>query len=58
MLEAEEAAEIRVLRRQGKTIREIGRMLDVSRNTVRRADGVKLVRASSTPVSINGEGSD
>jgi transposase len=46
------------LRRQGKTIREIGRMLDVSRNTVRRADGVKLVRASSTPVSINGEGSD
>ena len=28
--------EIRVLRRQGKSIREIARMLDVSRNTVRR----------------------
>ena len=36
MLIAEEAVEIRVLRRQGKSIREIARMLDVSRNTVRR----------------------
>ena len=36
MLVAEEAVEIRVLRRQGKSIREIARMLDVSRNTVRR----------------------
>jgi transposase len=36
MLVAEEALEIRVLRRQGKSIREIARMLDVSRNTVRR----------------------
>ncbi len=36
MLEAEEAVEIRVLRRQGKSIREIARMLEVSRNTVRR----------------------
>jgi transposase len=36
MLVAEEAAEIRVLRRQGKSIREIARMLNVSRNTVRR----------------------
>ena len=36
MLVAEEAVEIRVLRRQGKNIREIARMLDVSRNTVRR----------------------
>src|SRR5277367_5891861 len=36
MLVAEEAVEIRVLRRQGKSIREIARMLDLSRNTVRR----------------------
>lgn len=36
MLVAERAAEIRVLRRQGKNIREIARLLDVSRNTVRR----------------------
>jgi transposase len=36
MLVAEEAVEIRVLRRQGKSIREIARMLKVSRNTVRR----------------------
>lgn len=31
---AEEAVEIQVLRRQGKSIREIARMLDVSRNYV------------------------
>jgi transposase len=36
MLVAEEAVEIRILKRQGKSIREIARMLDVSRNTVRR----------------------
>ena len=36
MLVAEEAVEIRVLRRQGKSIREIARTLEVSRNTVRR----------------------
>jgi transposase len=36
MLVAEEAVEIRVLRRQGKSIREIARLLGVSRNTVRR----------------------
>jgi Helix-turn-helix domain len=36
MLVAEEAVEIRVLRRQGKSIREIARLLEVSRNTVRR----------------------
>jgi hypothetical protein len=35
MLLAEEAVEIRVLRQQGKSIREIARMLEVSRNTVR-----------------------
>jgi transposase len=36
MLVAEGAVEIRVLSRQGKSIREIARMLEVSRNTVRR----------------------
>src|SRR5271155_5700492 len=36
MLVTEEVVEIRVLRRQGKSIREIARILDVSRNTVRR----------------------
>jgi transposase len=36
MLVAEEVVEIRVLSRQGKSIREIARMLNVSRNTVRR----------------------
>jgi transposase len=36
MLVMEEAVEIRVLRRQGKSIREIARTLGVSRNTVRR----------------------
>jgi transcriptional regulator with XRE-family HTH domain len=36
MLMTEEAVEIQVLRRQGKSIREIARTLDVSRNTVRR----------------------
>ena len=36
MLVMEEAVEIRVLSRQGKSIREIARTLGVSRNTVRR----------------------
>ena len=36
MLVAEEAVEIRVLRRHGKSVREIARLLDISRNTVRR----------------------
>jgi transposase len=36
MLVAEEAVEIRVLSRQGKSIRDIARLLKVSRNTVRR----------------------
>jgi transposase len=44
MLVAEEAVEIRVLRRQGKSIRAISRMLDVSRNTVRR-----YLRSSGLP---------
>jgi transposase len=36
MLVAEEAVEIRVLSRQGKSIREIARVLEVSLNSVRR----------------------
>ena len=60
MLVAEEAVEIWVLRRQGKSIRAIARMLDVSRNTVRRylrveglpRYGVKHDQASLTPTSI------
>ena len=36
MLVAEEAVEIQVLSRQGGSIREIARMLGVSRNTVPR----------------------
>jgi transposase len=60
MLMAEEVVEIWVLRRQGKSIREIARMLDVSRNTVRRylrakdycGTSVKRDRASLTPISI------
>jgi transposase len=36
MLVAEEAVEIRALSRQGKSIRDIARTLEVSRNTVRR----------------------
>jgi transcriptional regulator with XRE-family HTH domain len=36
MLVAEEAVEIRVLSKQGKSIRDIARMLKISRNTVRR----------------------
>jgi len=34
MLVAEEAVEIRVLSKQGKSIRDIARLLKVSRNTV------------------------
>jgi transposase len=36
MLVVERTAEIRVLRRQDRSIHEIARMLDVSRNIVRR----------------------
>ena len=47
MLVAEEAVEIRVLSRQGKSIRDIARLLKVSRNTVRRYYGVKDCRGTS-----------
>ena len=50
MLVAEEAVEIRVLSRQGKGVREIARMLKVSRNTVRRylrSEGLPRYRRES-----------
>ena len=48
MLAVEEAVDVRVLRRQGKSIREIARMLGVSRNTVRRylrSEGTAALRS-------------
>jgi transposase len=59
MLVAEEAVEIPALRRRGKSIGEIARMLEVSRNTMRRylrGEGlpryrVRRGRASSKPTS-------
>jgi hypothetical protein len=59
MLVAEEAVEFRVLRRQGKSIRAIARMLDVSRNTVRRylrVEGlpVRFDRTWSLPIATFG----
>jgi DNA replication protein DnaC len=64
MLVTEEAVEIRVLRRQGKSIREIARMLDVSPNSwdsafagdsVPTAAMLDRVLHHSTIVNINGE---
>ena len=56
MLVAEEAVEIRVLRRQSKSIREIARMLDVSRNTVRRylrAEGLPRYEREARPSKLD-----
>ena len=56
MLVAEEAVEIRVLRRQGKSIREIARMLDLSRNTVRRylrRDGLPRYQRDAQPSKLD-----
>ena len=56
MLVAEEAVEIRVLRRQGKSIREIARMLDVSRNTVRRylrSEGLPRYEREARPSKLD-----
>ena len=55
MLVAEEAVEIRVLRRQGKSIREIARMLEVSRNTVRgylRSEGLPHYERDAQPSKL------
>jgi transposase len=56
MLVAEEAVEIRVLRRQGKSIREIARLLDVSRNTVRRylrSEGLPRYERGAQPSKLD-----
>jgi len=52
MLVAEEAVEIRVLRRQGKSMREIAGMLDVSRNTVRR-EGLPRYELEARPSKLD-----
>jgi transposase len=56
MLVAEEAVEIRVLNRQGKGIREIARMLGVSRNTVRRylrSEGLRRYERAARPSKLD-----
>jgi transposase len=56
MLVAEEAVEIRVSSRQGKSIREIARMLEVSRNTVRRyvrGDGLPHYERERRPSKLD-----
>src|ERR1700756_2710102 len=56
MLVAEDAVEIRVLKRQGKSIREIARMLDVSRNTVRRylrSEGLPRYEREARPSKLD-----
>ena len=56
MLVAEEAVEIRVLSRQGKGIREIARMLEVSRNTVRRylrSEGLPRYQREARPIKLD-----
>jgi len=57
MLVAEEAVEIRVLSRQGKkSIREIARMLNVSRNTVRRylrSEGLPRYKCGARPGKLD-----
>ena len=56
MLVAEDAVEIRVLRRQGKGVRAIARMLEVSRNTVRRylrAEGLPRYAREARPSKLD-----
>jgi transposase len=56
MLVAEEAVEIRVLSRQGKSIREIAWTLEVSRNTVRRyvrGDGLPHYQRETRPSKLD-----
>jgi len=56
MLVAEEAVEIRVLSRQGKSIRDIARMLKVSRNTVRRyvrSEGLPRYEREARPSKLD-----
>ena len=54
MLVAEEAVEIPVSRGQGKSIRDIARMLKISRNTVRRyvrGEGLPRYERRARPAS-------
>ena len=56
MLVAEEAVEIRVLSRQGKSIRDIARLLKVSRNTVRRyvrGEGLPRYERKARPSKVD-----
>ena len=56
MLVMEEAVEIRVLKRQGKSIREIARLLELSRNTVRRylrSEGVPHYQREARPGKLD-----
>ena len=56
MLVAEEAVEIRVLKRQGKSIREIARTLGVSRNPVRRylrSEGLPRYERDARPSKLD-----
>ena len=56
MLVAEEAVEIRVLSKQGKSIRDIARLLKVSRNTVRRylrGDGLPRYERKARPSKLD-----
>jgi len=56
MLVAEEAVEIRVLSRQGKSIRETARRLNVSRNTVRRylrSEGLPRYKRGARPGKLD-----
>ena len=56
MVVAEEAMEIRVLRRQGKSICKIARMLEVSRNAVRRyVRGEGLPRSAAVGAPRDGQ---
>jgi transposase len=53
MLVAEGAVEIRVLSRQGKSIRDIARMLKVSRNTMRLKGEETRPRYFCAPQKLN-----
>ena len=56
MLVAEEAVEIRVLRRQGESIREIARVLGTPRNTVRRylrSEGLSRYQREPQPSKLD-----
>src|ERR1700746_3557923 len=56
MLVAEEAVEIRVLKRQGKRLRGVGRARGLSRNTVRRylrSEGLPRYERDARPIKLD-----